>query len=91
MEFDFSLAVTDDLRDIARLNTAIADILIAGLKERHPRNMHEFFPRALSPIPDTELAGAFGAETLKDVMAAAEAAAIVSFARCELEMRKFPN
>ena len=91
MEFNFFAATTRDLAEVGRINIEMADLLIARLKAKHPRNMDEFFPRSLSPVPDTEFAATFGEETLRDVIDAAEAVCIAMHAREELEVRRFPN
>ena len=91
MDVDLFIAVTADVMEFARLQTKIANTLIDRLEKQFPRNMHEFFPRALSPLPDLDFASTYGRETLENVRDAAEAVLIAMQAREELASRRFPN
>ena len=91
MDFDFSAQTTSYLRDIHTAGTKMADFLIARLKEKYPRNMHEFFPASMSPVPDTEFLSTYDDETRKEVMECAEAAIIAAQALVEIESRRWPN
>ena len=90
MELDPSTMSTADVKELARLSGALADIMVRRLEAAHPKERLALFflPRG---VPDTVFVSTFGDEILHEVLETAELVFRAMNTRQELEKRKYTN
>ena len=87
---DYARMTTADVKELARLSGALADIMVKRLEAAHPKERLALFFLPCG-VPDTEFASTFGDEILHEAMETAEFVCHAMLAEQELERRKALN